>query len=51
MKKTLTPLADVYMRHAQDMKRALDNIALQRDDALMSRYATTAIHFAHIAKT
>jgi hypothetical protein len=51
MKKTLTPLNDVYMRHAQDMKRARDNITLQRDDALTTRCATPTIHFAHIVKT
>jgi hypothetical protein len=51
MKKTLTPLADVYMRHAQDMKHALNSITLQHDDALTTRCATAAIHFAHIEKT
>jgi hypothetical protein len=51
MKKTLTQLNDVYMRHAQDKERALDDITLQRDDVLTTRCAMSAIHFAHVAKT
>src|SRR5471030_3377576 len=46
MKKTLTPLNDVYMRAPQDMKHALDNIARQHDDALTTQCATPMIHFA-----
>jgi hypothetical protein len=33
MKKTLTPLNDVYMRASQDMTRAIDDMFNHCDDA------------------
>jgi hypothetical protein len=51
MKKTLTPLNDVYMRRAQHMTRALNDVALQHNVALNARRAMLSMHFAGATET
>src|SRR5471030_2098809 len=51
MKKTLTPLNDVYMRAPQHMKRARDDMHDRHDDVCNARHASLSKHFANVAKT
>ena len=51
MKKTLTPLNDVYMRRSQNIKCARDDGFLQHDVAVDARRAPLPMNFADVAKT
>jgi hypothetical protein len=51
MKKTLTPLNDVYMRAAFHMKRARDDMFNHHQDALTQQATTQRAHVAIVPKT
>ena len=51
MKKTLTPLNDVYMRTPQDMKRARDDMRDRHDDDCNTMRASLSKHFVDVEKT
>jgi hypothetical protein len=50
MKKTLTPLNDVYMRRAQHLPRARDNAFDRHNVALIARAAKLRMQIANVAK-
>jgi len=50
MKKTLTPLNDVYMRAAFDMRHVCDALHLQYDNASNTRATRAPIQIDRVAK-
>jgi hypothetical protein len=50
MKKTLTPLNDVYTRRAQHLPRARDNAFNRHDVALIARAAKSQMQIVNVAK-
>jgi len=51
MKKTLTPLNDVYMRRAQHTPRARDNMIDQHEDVLNQQAKRQRAQAANVPKT